>query len=69
MAKKALPSSKRILIVLRGLQGKTTISKYCAEKGIPRSSFYRWRAEMLATLATVMENETKLLQRKKTNKK
>jgi transposase-like protein len=52
--KKTISNMEKVKLVLASFQGGTNVKKFCAQHGIPRSTFYRWRNLVLVGLSTFM---------------
>jgi len=57
-------TTKQVVIVLSSFQSGTTIKRFCARRGIPRSSFYRWRRLVLVRLSDPISDKQRLSQTK-----
>jgi len=54
MPKKTMSNQEKVKIVLAGLQENITVTKFCFKRGIPRSSYYRWRKLVLTGLSALI---------------
>ena len=54
MPRSIFSDTEKVKVVVRGLQSEVIVTRFCAEQGISRSTFYRWRSLVLKGLSTFM---------------
>ena len=47
MKRRKWTSKEKLMIVLEGLKGKTTIAKLCTQHQITQAQYYKWRDQLL----------------------
>lgn len=53
MSQSKLTDSAKVLLVLASFgKGSSSISEFCANRGVARSTFYAWRKAVVTQLAT-----------------
>jgi transposase-like protein len=61
MTKRTYSGEERAKLVMRGLQSGIVITRFCAEQGISRATFYRWRNLFFTGLSKFMSTGRKEL--------
>jgi len=59
MLKKKISNEEKVKFVVRSFQKDVVITKFCIEHAIPRSTFYRWKKLVIASLASAMPTHKK----------
>ena len=59
MAHKTNSNMESVKLVLSSFGEKVVINTYCAEHGVPRSTYYRWRKLVLDGLSALMKGNKK----------
>lgn len=59
MAKRTYSDEEKAKLVMRGLQSGIVITRFCAELGISRTTFYRWRSLFFTGLSKFMSTGKK----------
>lgn len=60
--RKVYSNSEKIKLVLSSFGDKIVITRYCADRGISRSTYYRWRRWLLKGLSKFMGDNKPLSQ-------
>ncbi len=68
MLRKKISNLEKVKIVLSSLQDDVVITKFCVERRIPRSTFYRWRNLVLVGLSVLMSGNKTSSGRKSTSR-
>ena len=54
-AKKQWTGKEKLVIVLQGLKGETSVSALCNEHGITQGMYYKWRDQLLSDGAKLFD--------------
>jgi transposase-like protein len=54
-AKKQWTGREKLVIVLQGLKGETSVSALCNEHGITQGMYYKWRDQLLSDGAKLFD--------------